>query len=226
MDRFFTKTVYNNGDIITEVILDMYAKYNYENILFIRTPTTGNWLDKLLIHNNLNITRVLYETNKLQNYTFHPSTQVVDYAQLPNVLLTMNKRFDLRCIDTFHEFINSQNDLHLMSSFLSSNGMMISHDCFPQSKNMAQPLYKPGGWCGETYVAFVDFTYQNPQFFYALLKIDTGIGIISKIPLEMLKSGFNKQKQEIFLSYKANNSKQLYDYFVENCEDMMNIISK
>mgnify|MGYP000598404312 CR=1 FL=1 len=39
MDRFFTKTVYNNGDIITEVILDIYAKYNdkYQNILFIRT---------------------------------------------------------------------------------------------------------------------------------------------------------------------------------------------
>jgi hypothetical protein len=102
---------------------------------------------------------------------------------------------------------------------------MICHDCFPSNKNLAQPLYNHGDWCGETYAAFIDFAYQHPHFFYALLKIDTGIGIISKIPLDMLKNGFNRQKQEIFLSYKANNSKQLYDYFVENCEDMMNVIS-
>lgn len=186
MDHFFTKTVYNNGDIITDVILDMVEKHNYQNILFIRTPSTGNWLDKLLIDNNLNITRVLYETNKLQNYTFHPSTRVVDYAQLPNVLLAINKKFDFICVDTFHEFTNSQNDLHLMSTFLSSNGIMICHDCFPSSKNLAQPLYNNGDWCGETYATFIDFAYHKPHLFYALLKIDNGIGIISKIPLDML----------------------------------------
>lgn len=207
--------------------MDIYAKYNdkYQNILFIRTPTTGNWLDKLLI-DTTNITRVLYETNKIKKYTFHPSTQIVDYTKLPQLLSSMNKRFDLICIDTFHEYTNSQNDLQLMPSFLSTNGVMICHDCFPLSKNMAQPFYKSGDWCGETYAAFIDFAYRNPDFFYALLKIDTGIGIISKIPLEMVKNNFNRQKQEIFLSYKANNNEQIYDYFVENCEDMMNIISK
>ena len=227
MDHFFMKMSYNNGDIITDVILYMYNKYNYKykNILFVRTPTTGNWLDKLLI-DNTNITRVLYETNKIKKYTFHPSTQIVDYEQLPQILALMNKQFDLICIDTFHEYTNSKNDFQLMSSFLSSNGIMICHDCFPSNKNMAHPLYKSGDWCGETYAAFIDFAYRNPHFFYTLLKIDTGIGIISKIPLEMLKNNFDRQKQEIFLSYKTNNNEQLYDYFVENCEDMMNIILK
>lgn len=225
MDRFFTKTIYDNGDIISEVILDMVEKYNYENILFIRTPTTGEFLDKLMI-NNSNITRIMYETYKIINYSLHPSTHLVDYTQVPDVLLTMNKRFDLICIDTFHAFTTGQSDLHLMSLFLSSNGIMICHDCFPLSKNLAQPLYTPGGWCGETYAAFIDFAYHNPDLFYALLKIDTGIGMIGKIPLEMLKNDFNRQKQEIFLSYQINNNEQLYDYFVENCEDMMNIISK
>jgi hypothetical protein len=225
MDRFFTKTFYNNGDIISEVILDMYEKYNYENILFIRTPTTGDFLDKLLV-NNSNITRIIYETYKISNYTFHPSTYLIDYAQLPNILLAINKRFDFICIDTFHAFITSRGDLHLLSSFLSRNGIMICHDCFPLNKTIAQPLYNDGDWCGETYAAFIDFAYENPHFFYALLKIDTGIGMISKIPLEMLKNDFDRQKQEIFLSYKSNNNEQLYDYFVENCEDMMNIISK
>ena len=94
MDRFFTKIVYNNGDIITEVILDMVEKYKYENILFIRTPTTGDFLDKLMV-NNSNITRIMYETYKISDYTLHPSTRVVDYTQLPYVLSTTNKKFDL-----------------------------------------------------------------------------------------------------------------------------------
>jgi hypothetical protein len=124
MDRFFTKTIYDNGDIISEVILDMVEKYNYENILFIRTPTTGEFLDKLMI-NNSNITRIMYETYKIINYSLHPSTHLVDYTQVPDVLLTMNKRFELICINTFHAFTTGQSDLHLMSLFLSSNGIMI-----------------------------------------------------------------------------------------------------
>jgi len=225
MGHFFTKTIYNNGDIISEVILDMVGKYNYENILFIRTPTTGDFLDKLMV-NNSNITRIVYETYKIVNYSLHPSTHLVDYAQLPQLLLAMNKRFDLICIDTFHAFTTGQNDLHLMSLFLSSNGIMICHDCFPSNKNLVQRLYNDGDWCGETYAAFIDFAYQHPDLFYALLKIDTGIGIISKMPLEMLKNNFDRGKHELFLSCKENNNEQLYDYFVENCEDMMNIISK
>jgi hypothetical protein len=96
----------------------MVGKYNYENILFIRTPTTGDFLDKLMV-NNSNITRIMYETYKIVNYSLHPSTHLVDYSQLPQLLLAMNKRFDFICIDTFHAFTTSQNDLHLMSLFLT-----------------------------------------------------------------------------------------------------------
>jgi hypothetical protein len=44
----------------------LYSTYNPENILFIRTPTTGEWLDKLFIK-NVNVSRILYKRIQLIN---------------------------------------------------------------------------------------------------------------------------------------------------------------
>jgi len=97
-------------------------------------------------------------------------------------------------MDTYHEFLSSKRDFKLLSSFLTETGIMISHDCFPLNKTHAAPKFKKGAWCGETYVAFIDFAHSNPSFFYGILKIDTGIGIISKLEIESLKNNFNKEK--------------------------------
>ena len=37
------------GDIISSLIVDLYNRYKYKNILFVRTSTTGGWLDRLLL---------------------------------------------------------------------------------------------------------------------------------------------------------------------------------
>lgn len=51
-----------NGEIITKFINDYISLYNCENILFVRTPTTGNWLENICVTNN-NVVRILYDTN-------------------------------------------------------------------------------------------------------------------------------------------------------------------
>ena len=38
-----------NGEIITKFINDYIRLYNCENILFVRTPTTGDWLKNIYI---------------------------------------------------------------------------------------------------------------------------------------------------------------------------------
>jgi hypothetical protein len=176
---------YKNGDIISLFITHLYNEYKFKNILFVRTCTTGDWQDKLLI-NEKNITRILYFTNKTEKKTnSHKLTNIIDSNDLENTLKLLNKNFDLICIDPFHEYNESKRDFSILSSFLTKNGILISHDCFPENKDMSTPYFKEGGWCGETYVAFIEFAYKNPSMYYAILNIDTGIGIMSKIEMKL-----------------------------------------
>ena len=84
-------------------------------------------------------------------------------------------------------------------------------------------MYQPFGWNGETYIAFIEFAYHNPDLFYGLLKIDTGIGIISKLQLDLLRNQFNKDKQQELLMCREAGGDP-YTYFCENSKDIMNII--
>jgi hypothetical protein len=223
MAKYFNKKEYQDGSIISQVIVDLYNSNKCENVLFVRTPTTGNWLDKVLI-NAPNVTRIIYDTHKIPRFSFHKSSIIIEHRILEDVLRSKNKKFDLICADPFHEYSYSQSDLSLLSRYLTDGGVVVCHDCFPSSKSMAAPIYQPVGWNGETYVAFIEFAYHNPEWFYGLLKIDTGIGIISKLQLHLLHNQFNKEKQEQLLLLHREDGGDPYTYFHENSKDVMNII--
>ena len=222
MHKYFNKKEYQDGSIISQVIVDLYNSNKCDSVLFVRTPTTGNWLDKVLI-NAPNVTRIIYDTHKIPRFSFHKSSIIIEHRILDHVLRSKNKKFDLICVDSFHEYSYSQSDLSVLSPYLTDSGVMVCHDCFPSSKSMATPIYQPLGWNGETYIAFIEFAYHNPDLFYGLLKIDTGIGIISKLRLKALHNQFNKDKQkELLLCREAGGDP--YTYFCENSTDIMNII--
>jgi hypothetical protein len=63
------------------------------------------------------------------------------------------------------------------------------------------------------------------------LNIDTGIGIISKTDINILeftlKNNFDKEtreKQNLFINMLKNEDLNTFEYFSENCNDLMNII--
>jgi len=223
MAKYFNKKEYQDGSIISQVIVDLYNSNKCDSVLFVRTPTTGNWLDKVLI-NAPNVTRIIYDTHKIPRFSFHKSSIIIEHRILEDVLRSKNKKFDLICLDSFHEYSYSQSDLSVLSPYLTDSGVMVCHDCFPSSKSMAAPIYQPLGWNGETYVAFIEFAYHNPEWFYGLLKIDTGIGIISKLQTNGLHNNFNKEKQEHLLLLHREDGGDPYTYFDENSTDIMNII--
>jgi len=220
MDKYFTKTNYQNGDIISMLITDLYNKN--KNIIFIRTPTTGVWLDKLLV-DKPNIIRILYDTNKIKKYKVSKSTKIIKSNNLEKKLDSLNKKYDLICIDPFHEYEYSKRDFFLLSSYLSDDGIIISHDCFPSNNNSALPKYILGNWSGETYIALVEFSYANPDLFYGILNIDTGIGIISKKNILFLKNCMNVSKQKHLLDLHNNKSNDVYDFFSQNAIDIINL---
>lgn len=213
-----------NGEMITKFINDYIRLYNCENILFVRTPTTGDWLNKICINNN-NVVRILYDTNFITGINSSKLKDKIEYKNLEYTLTKLDKKFDLICIDPFHEYEISKSNFNLLYSYLSENGTIISHDCFPLTEKMAEPNYFHGEWSGETYVALVEFAYNHPELYYGILNIDTGIGIISKLNnIIFLKNNLDVEKQKLFLS-KYKNKDNIYKYFCENSIELINCIS-
>lgn len=228
-NSFFTNSKYNNGDIIKKLIVSLQKEYSFKDILLIRTYTTGAWLDHIFNDvKNINVTRLLYhvETQAKTN-VFNRSTIVVTSENLSDALISLNKQFDLICVDPFHEYKESKRDFNILASLLSRDGILLSHDCFPFNKTVCLPKYTDGNWCGETYIAYVEFANKNPNLFYGILNIDTGIGIISKNPIDCLSNNLNKEKQEELLSMFNSGIEYLiyYDYFCNNSKDIINAIS-
>lgn len=218
------KTV--NGAVITKVIHDYVRLYNCKNILFIRTPTTGNWLDNLFI-NNTNVVRILYDTHFITGINSSNIKNKIEYKDLEEELRRLDKKYDLICIDPFHTYEISKSNLDVLYSYLTEDGTLISHDCFPSMTSLARPTYcKNNAWCGETYVALVEFAYHHPELFYGILNTDTGIGIISKTNnIPFLTNTLDVGKQKILLEkHKNENFIQTYTYFLENATKIINAI--
>jgi hypothetical protein len=224
MEKYFKKKNYMNGEVISLFIKDLCNKYNYNDILFVRTPTTGSWMDQLL-KKNTRITRFIYDTRKAKIENCHKSTIIVKQEKMEVVINSLNKKFDLICIDPFHEYKESTRDFFYFYSLLKDDGILISHDCFPKEKSMASAKYKSGSWSGSTYAAFIKFAVKNQNLFYGVLETDTGIGIISKQKKDFLTNNLDRDKQKIFLNKFKKNSADTYAYFRENSKNIMGAFS-
>jgi hypothetical protein len=167
----------------------------------------------------------LYYTDTIKEpTTSHPSTQIVHSNNVENQLLLLNKTFDMICVDTWHEYDLSSRDFRILSSFLNESGILISHDCYPWNIQVANPKFIRGNWCGETYLAFIEFAHHNPALFYAVLNIDTGIGIASKTPLHFLSNTLNREKQEQLL-FLHKHSEDYYSYFINHSKEIINALT-
>ena len=225
--KYLHKKSYKNGEIITIYINDLISNNNSNNIIFIRTPTTGAWLDGILPNDN-SVIRLCYYIQNIQpkKCNCHKSTTIFDLNNLEQKLDELNNKYDLIVIDPYHEYNISYNNFNLLLSFLNDDGCIVSHDCFPPNLNMSTPVFKNGDWCGQTYLAFIKFAYNNSKLFYGILNIDTGIGIISKRKNDGLKNDLNKYKQEYLLTIDfLNDYDKAYNYFKNNSFDLINLIS-
>jgi hypothetical protein len=225
--KYLNNKTYKNGEIITNYVNELINYNNYNNIMFIRTPTTGAWLDDILPNNN-NIIRLCYYIENIQpnNCKCHKLTTIINLYNLEQTIKQLNNKYDLIVIDPYHEYNVSYNNFNLLLLFLNHDGCIISHDCYPSELKLSIPVFKKGPWCGQTYLAFIQLAYNNPHLFYAILNIDTGIGIINKRENGCLRNNLDKYKQEYILSLDfINDYDKAYNYFINNSFDIINGIS-
>ena len=126
--------------------------------------------------------------------------------------LTNNKTFDLVFIDGLHTYEQVKRDILNSVKFLNDDGIILIHDCLPDSMaKQAVPRYKMQ-WNGDVWKAIVDLR-QNPDLDIYTCEMDQGIGVIKK----------KKNTFVLKLSTKINKLK-FKDYY-NNYKEYMRVIS-
>ncbi len=120
--------------------------------------------------------------------------------------------FDIVFIDGLHTYEQVKKDILNSVNFLEKNGLILVHDCMPDSMGkQAVPRYKMQ-WNGNVWKAIVDLRQKDNLDIYTC-EIDQGIGIITK----------NKNSSILKLN-KPINKLKFKDYF-SNYKEYMRVIS-
>ena len=126
--------------------------------------------------------------------------------------LENKKKFDIVFIDGLHEYKQVKKDILNSVNCLNENGIILVHDCMPDSLGkQAVPRYKMQ-WNGDVWKAIVDLR-QNDNLEIYTCEIDQGIGVI--------KNKINSQPLKIS---KPINKIKFKDYY-NNYKTYMRVIS-
>ena len=120
--------------------------------------------------------------------------------------------FDIIFIDGLHTFQQVKKDILNSVSCLKDNGIILVHDCMPDSLGkQAVPRYKMQ-WNGDVWKAIVDLRQQEELDIYTC-EMDQGIGVIT-----------NKKNTSILYLDKPISKLKFKDYF-NNYREYMRVVS-
>ena len=123
-----------------------------------------------------------------------------------------NDKFDIVFIDGLHTYEQVKKDILNSVNCLNVNGIILVHDCMPDSLGkQAVPRYKMQ-WNGDVWKAIVDLRQKENLDIYTC-EMDQGIGIITK-----------KKNSSLLSLNKPINKIKFRDYF-DNYKEYMRVIS-
>tara|TARA_Y100000591_G_scaffold198840_1_gene172008 strand:+ start:626 stop:1303 length:678 start_codon:yes stop_codon:yes gene_type:complete len=120
--------------------------------------------------------------------------------------------FDIVFIDGLHEYKQVKKDILNSVHYLKKNGIILVHDCMPDSlSKQAVPRYKMQ-WNGDVWKAIVDLRQKEELNIYTC-EVDQGIGIIT-----------TKKNTSTLKLDKPISKLKFKDYF-NNYKEYMRVIS-
>lgn len=91
------------------------------------------------------------------------------------------KYFDFIFIDGLHEYEQVKKDIINSLEFINDDGIIMLHDCLPNTRAMQSVPRKERFWTGDVWKAIVE-ARTFPDIDTAVCLIDWGVGIIKKRP--------------------------------------------
>jgi len=136
---------------------------------------------------------------------FYPITSDEFFADLPEEIL--EKGLDIVFIDGLHTYEQSLRDVENCLRYLNPDGIIILHDCLPDSPATAMPTLEEarkhpdfkGNWTGDVYKTIIHLRTSRDDLFVAVVNTDWGVGIVKKgKPESMLSMGIEDIKNMTF----------------------------
>jgi hypothetical protein len=83
-------------------------------------------------------------------------------------------------VDACHEYECSRRDIQDALYLVNDNGIIVLHDCLPDSKANCPPFRGDlvSWWLGVTYKAYLDVLIARNDLWYCTVDTDTGCGMI------------------------------------------------
>ncbi len=198
IEKFNKKIIYNFPDnyFRWDLIEYLIKKYNYTNYLEIGCDR-DQLFSKVKIQNKIGVDPFSGGTVRKTSDEF---------------FLENNEKFDIVFIDGLHIYSQVKKDILNSVQCLKPNGIVLVHDCMPDSVGkQAVPRYKMQ-WNGDVWKAIVDLRQKNNLEIYTC-EIDQGIGIIT-----------NKKNSSVLKLDIPINKIKFKDYY-NNYKKYMRVIS-
>ena len=198
IEKFNKKINYNFPDdyFRWDLIEYLIKKYNYTNYLEIGCDK-DQLFSKVKIQNKIGV----------DPFNGGNVRKTSDKFFLEN-----NEKFDIVFIDGLHIYSQVKKDILNSVQCLKPNGIVLVHDCMPDSVGkQAVPRYKMQ-WNGDVWKAIVDLRQKNNLEIYTC-EIDQGIGIIT-----------NKKNSSVLKLDVPINKIKFKDYYY-NYKKYMRVIS-
>jgi hypothetical protein len=174
--QYFSIAYPRSGEVISKMVEDLCRDPTIGPVLFVRTSTTGEWLESAKLPESCTPYWLRYSLSHAPR-----QDQFITRDQYLGALrkLAHNGRvFNLIAIDPAHEYAHSLEDFEMCLPLLSHKGLLLSHDCAPSSPEMTASTFTRGAWSGQTYAALATVAQRHSRLHVRVLDTDTGIGVI------------------------------------------------
>ncbi len=137
----------------------------------------------------------------------------------------VKKGIDIAFIDGLHTYEQSLRDVENVLKYLNPDGVIVMHDCLPDSEASAMPSLEEakkhpefrGFWTGEVYKTIIHLRAMRNELFVEVIDTDWGVGIIkrgepeSKVEMsleEIKRMGYRdlKRRYDYYLNLKSISS--------------------
>jgi hypothetical protein len=199
--------------IVTKVdIIHRLARARgYRRYLEFCTPTTGMRFAEIDRSRFATVQRLLYccPPGYSDGLPIDHRASGVDIAVCLPRLKAIRPRFDIALVDSNHEYLLSWRDLVAVFALLREGGAMVVHDCLPPFDFLVNPEPQPGGWCGTSYKAFVDFVIDRADLDYLTVDVDYGCGVVTKRSAGAGMRGLSRDLHALARLFGAHRGEEL-----------------
>lgn len=136
--------------------------------------------------------------------------------------------YDIVFVDPWHSLACSAADLAGAWRLLHTGGVMVVHDCSPDSADLASPSPPEpfGSWCGVTYQAFVEFLMSGLPSDVCTVDSDFGVGVVFKDEHEQPSDAVMRVAAHAPNWHLIRNDDiERFAYFTKHRGSLLNLIS-